>query len=176
MFENLKRKIGHFVTRKKYLQKTSEQISYNKVVSNAREFFIIMPTSDADFNGCLEIIKYFLIHKKTITIFIPEHKNGYIPEKEKFKFISYLHYQETRFHLPEKKLIQRLQPKAFDVVIDLNRFENVFCSAVTNIVKSKVIISFSKNASELYYNLQIVDNNTNPEASYRNFLNYLRMF
>ena len=176
MFEKLKRKIGHFIVRRKCLHKTSGQISYNKIISSAKDFFIIMPTNDKDFYYALEILKYFQIHKKVITLFLPEYKYSMIPEKEEFKFISFLPHQITRFYLPEKKLKQRLSIKEFDVVIDMNRFENVFCSAATNIVKSKVRIGVSKDFSEPYYNLQIVDKQGTPEASYRNLLNYLRMF
>jgi hypothetical protein len=60
--------------------------------------------------------------------------------------------------------------------VDLNRSEDVFFSAIANVVKSKIRVSFEKEYSGQYYNMQIADKNTDPEVAYRSFLNYLRMF
>ncbi|MEK6552925.1 MAG: hypothetical protein AABZ54_05700 [Bacteroidota bacterium] len=176
MFEGIKRKIGHFVVKRKYLRKNIEQLAYNSVISNAKDFFFIMPGFDKDFYHTLEILKYYQNQKKVITLFLPEHKYNLIPDKEKYKFISFLPHQVSRFHLPEKNLVARLNTKEFDVVIDLNRFEDIFFSAISNIVKSKIRISFVKELSENYYNLQIVDKQGDSEPSYKSFLNYLQMF
>lgn len=176
MFEGLKRKIGRFVLRRKYLQKNIEQLAYNNVISSAKDFFIVMPGLDNDFYHTLEILKYYQKQNKVITLFLPEHKYNLIPDKEKYKFISFLPHQVSRFFLPEKNLVARLNTKEFDVVIDLNRSENIFFSAISNIVKSKIRISFVKEMSENYYNLQIADKQGDSETSYSSFLNYLQMF
>ncbi len=176
MFEGLKRKIGRFVLRRKYLHKNIEQLVYNNVISSAKNFFFVMPSIDNDFYHTLEILKYYQNQKKVITLFLPEHKYNLIPDKEKYKFISFLPHQVTRFFLPEKNLIARLRTKEFDVVIDLNRSENIFFSTISNIVRSKIRISFVKEFSENYYNLQIVDKQGDSETAYKSFLNYLQMF
>ncbi len=176
MFEGIKRKIGHFVVKRKYLHKNIEQLAYNNVISSAKDFFFIMPSFDKDFYHTLEILKYYLNQKKVITLFLPEHKYNLVPDKEKFKFISFLPHQVSKFYLPEKNLVARLNTKEFDVVIDLNRSEDIFFSAISNIVKSKIRISFVKELSESYYNLQIVDKQGDSDASYKSFLNYLQMF
>jgi len=176
MFEGLKRKIGRFVLRRKYLHKNIEQLVYNNVISSARDFFIVMPSVDNDFYHTLEILKYYQKQNKVITLFLPEHKYNLIPDKEKYKFISFLPHQVSRFFLPDKNLVARLNTKEFDVVIDLNRTEDIFFSAISNIVKSKIRISFVKEFSENYYNLQIVDKQGDSETSYSSFLNYLQMF
>lgn len=176
MFEGLKRKIGRFVLKRKYLHKNIEQLVYNNVISSAKDFFFVMPNLDNDFYHTLEILKYYQKQNKVITLFLPEHKYNLIPDKEKYKFISFLPHQVSRFFLPEKNLVARLNAKEFDVVIDLNRSENIFFSAISNIVKSKIRISFVKEFSENYYNLQIVDKQGDSETAYRSFLNYLQMF
>ena len=99
-----------------------------------------------------------------------------MPEKEKFRFISFNPDQVTKFNLPGKRIIEYLDGMEFDVAIDLNRREDVLFSAVTNIAKSKLKVSFAKEFSESYYNLQITDKQASSEASYRSFLNYLQMF
>jgi hypothetical protein len=176
MFEGIKRKIAHYILRKKYLRKDVKQSSFNHVISGANDFFIVMPRDDKDFYHSLDILKYFQIHRKVITLFLPEHKYGLIPEKEKYKCISYLAAVKRRFNLPEKGLVSRLESKEFDIVIDLNRGEDVFFSAVSNIVKSKIRVGFAGELSEKYYTMQIAEKQSDPEVAYRNFLSYLKMF
>ena len=176
MFEGLKKKIAHFIIQKKYLLKSSKEFSFNKVISNANDLLFVMPKDDKDFFSSFEILKYYQIHKKAITLFLPEHKYSLVPDKEKFKFISYHINQITKLNLPSKNLVHSLSQKEFDVVVDLNRSEDVFFSAVANVVKTKIRVSFEKEYSGQYYNMQIADKNTDPEVAYRSFLNYLRMF
>jgi hypothetical protein len=176
MFETLKKKYARFVIRRKFLRKHQKALSFNKILSNSREFFIVLPQRDHDFNQALDIIKYFLIYKKVITLFLPEHKYGLIPEREKYRVISYLPMHFTRCNLPAKNLLKRMKGKEFDIVIDLNREENLFCSAVSNFVGSKIRIGFDRNLSSNFYNMLINDKNEEAEVSYRNFLNYLKMF
>jgi hypothetical protein len=135
-----------------------------------------MPADDRDFYHSLDILKYYQIHRKSITLFLPEHKYGVVPEKEKYKCISYQAALKKQFTLPDKNLIRKLEGKDFDIVIDLNRTEDIFLSAVSNIVRAKLRAGFKKEMSELYYTLQIGGNQGDPEVSYRNFLNYLKMF
>lgn len=176
MFENLKQKYAHFVIRQKFLRKDLGAVSYNKILSDAADFFIIMPEPDGDFYHSLGLLKYYLLHKKIVTLFVPAHKYNLIPEKEKYKFFSFLPGHLNRFSLPRKNMVVSLRSREYDVVIDLNRSENIFYSAVANIVKSKVRVGFKKNKSESYYNLLISGKNQDSEAAYRSFLHYLQMF
>ena len=176
MFEGLKRKIAHYLIRRKYLRKNIQQLVFTNIISGSHDLFIVMPKEDKDFFHSLDILKYYQIHKKVITLFLPEYKYSLIPEKEKFKFISYHPHQVTRFNLPDKNLVSRLTGKEFDIVIDLNRKENVFFSAISNIVQSKIRVSFEKELSGRYYTMQITDKQSEPELSYRSFLSYLKMF
>ena len=176
MIESLKQRFAHYIIHRNILSKNIASASYNKILSDASDFFIIMPSADEDFYHSMDILKYFQIHKKVITLFVPAHKYNLIPEKEKYKFLSFLPTHISRLYLPRKNMASVLSQKEFDAVIDLNRTTNIFFSAVSNIVKSKVRVSFKKNQSEEYYNLIIDSKNQEPELAYRNFLSYLRMF
>lgn len=176
MFEKLKLKIAHFYIRKNYIKPVAESFSYNNIISNSRDFFVIMPKDDTDFSNGLELIKYLLINNKNVTLFLPEHKYNLIPEKEKFRYISYHEDQKSRLNLPVKTLVQRLKSKEFEVVVDLNRNEDVYFSSISNIVSSRFRIGFNKERSENYYNLQIVNSAGDSELIYRNFVNFLKMF
>jgi hypothetical protein len=176
MFDEIKKKISHFILRKRYVKKNRNPLPYTNVISNAHSFFIVMPKQDDDFSSSLAILKYLSANKKSLTLFLPEHKYNLILEKEKYKFIPFMPDQVSRFNLPGKKIIESLDGMEFDVAIDLNRREDVLFSAVTNIAKSKLKVSFAKEFSESYYNLQITDKQAGSDASYKSFLNYLQMF
>jgi hypothetical protein len=176
MFENLKLKLARIIVRKKYLKKNLEPIVFNKIITDAQDFFVIMPESDVDFYNAHDLLKYLIIHRKNVTLFLPEHKYNLMPEKDKYKFISFNLLEKTKLFLPDQNLTERLKNKLFDVVIDLNRKENIFFSAVANIVNSKLRISFTKENSESYYNFQFAGSTDNSEVAFRNLLNFLQMF
>ncbi|PKL84199.1 MAG: hypothetical protein CVV24_01110 [Ignavibacteriae bacterium HGW-Ignavibacteriae-3] len=176
MFEGIKKKIAHYILRKKYLRKDIKPTAFNGIISSAHNFFILMPKDEKDFYHSLDILKYYLIHKKNITLFLPEHRRALIPENDKYKTVVFQSELKRRFNLPEKKLVDTLLGREFEVVIDLNRGEEVFFSTVANIVKSKIRIGFAKELSDRYYNIEIAEKQSNPEVAYRNYLNYLKMF
>lgn len=176
MFEELKRKYAHFVIRRKYLKKQNESLEFNKAVSNAKEFLIIMPESEIDFANSFEIIRYLQIHKKELTLFLSESSHKELPNEKDFKFISFHPDQISKFFLPRKSLLPRISNKKFDVVIDLNRNENTFFSAINCIASSGLKVGFRKNRSEEYYNLLFNSKQTEPLAAYSKFLEHLRMF
>lgn len=176
MFENLRLKLARIIIRQKYLRKNVDPIMFNNVISRAQDFFIIMPDSDTDFYLSMDLLKYLLIHRKSVTLFLPEHKYSLIPEKDKYKYIPFNQLQKTKLFLPNQVLKDKLKTKTFDVVIDLNRQESVFFSAVVNIVQSKLRIGFDKANSSPYYNFQFAETQNNPEVTFRNLLNFLQMF
>lgn len=177
MFEKLKRKIAHFILSRKYLNRNNEAIYFNNILSTSNNFFVILPSEDNDKNNSLDLIKYLLIHKKNVTIFSNQQLfNKFVSNKDKIDFITFSTNNITKLNLPSKDLINKLKIKNFDVVIDLNRKENTFFSAIANVVKSKVRISFQKDLSDPYYNFLFQNKNGDSELAYRNFLEVIRMF
>ncbi|MCX7798336.1 MAG: hypothetical protein N2249_06915 [Melioribacter sp.] len=176
MFENIKRRLAHYLLSKKYLSKNGKHLQFNKIISNSRSFLIILPEEINELNSSLDLVKYLLIHKKSITIFMNEKNYNSFPAKDKFNFITYGINDITKLNLPSKNLVNKLRGKNYDIVIDLNRKENTFFSAVANIVGSNVRISFKKDFSESYYNLLFKNNSPEAELAFRNFLEVVRMF
>jgi|BarGraIncu00222A_1022003.scaffolds.fasta_scaffold07352_2 hypothetical protein len=176
MFEELKKYFAHLIVRKKYLKKNASAICYNGFLTNSHNILIIMPKQDKDFFFALDILRYYQIHKKNITLFLPEHKYNAVPEKEKYKYISYSLYQITQLNLPNKNIRKKLKDIEFDAVIDLNRVEDIFFSAVANLVKSKMRVGFKRGLMDNYYNLVIDQKQDDPEIAFRGFLAFIQMF
>ena len=135
-----------------------------------------MPEDDKDFYHSFELLHYLIIHKKIVTLFIPEYKYNLIPEKDKFRSVTFTALDKNKLNLPSANLVERIQNKNYDVVMDLNRKGIVFFIAVSNIVNSKLRFSFNNEENEGYYNFLFNDNANNSEISFRNLLNFLQMF
>lgn len=176
MFEELKRKIAHYTIKKKYLRLIDEKILFKSAISDAKNVFVLMPVNESDFIESIEIVKYFHIHKKDVSIFLPESKHNIFPLTHGYRFVSYLPDQISRFFLPDKLLLGRLKDKNFDIVLDLNRQEDTFFSCVANVVKSKIRIGFRKNRSEEYYNMLFDSKQSDPSIVYKKLLEHLNMF
>jgi hypothetical protein len=113
---------------------------------------------------------------KNVALFSQEHKYNLIPEREKYSFLSYRAEEVTRFFLPGGGLTDRLRGREFDVVIDLNRQEDLFHSAIANIVKTKLRIGFSKEMAERYYNFVVVNSTGDAGSTYKRLKEILEMF
>jgi hypothetical protein len=111
-----------------------------------------------------------------LTIVVPEYKYSLLQNKSKLRPITYTKNDINFFNLPSQKLLDEIGAKSFDILIDLNRNENLFCSALSKVVDAEYKVGFTKLNSDRYYNFQIEANKINSEISYRNLLNSLKMF
>lgn len=74
MFEEFKNRIGYFIFRKKMLKNFDDKFTFNNFVEESVNYLLILPLNDLDFNNSFDVAKYFQIHKKNVTLFLPEHK------------------------------------------------------------------------------------------------------
>lgn len=176
IIDSLKQNIGQYLLQKKFIKENKEIVQYNKFFSESINFLVMMPTDEHDFNNCFEILRFFLIHKKNVYLVVPEYKVSLVPEYNRYKHIKYTLDNKNKLGLPTKEFISEIMKKEFDVVVDLNRDDDLFLSAISTSVDVKFRIGFRKEKSDLLYNFQIPADQINSEISYRNLLNSLRMF
>jgi len=175
LFEKLKKNIGYFLLKKTMIKKLDKS-NFNSFVTKANKYLIIFPSDDIDFHNGIDIAKYFLIHKKNVTLLVNDVKRNLINLTNNFNIIEYGINDVSRFGLPNRKFVAELSKYSFDILIDLERNENLFINGVTSSVKAKYKVGFKKNEIENLYNFQIINSKLNSEISYRNLLNSLRMF
>ncbi len=156
--------------------KPHEEKKFNKFISEAKDYLIIFPTNDIDFHNGINIAKYFIMEKKNVTIFIRDIKRNSIVLTNDFKTIEYGIDDISKFGLPNKKLKAELQKYDFDILIDLEREENLFINGIISLAKAKYKVGFKKSGTDKLHNFQIINSRLNSEISYRNLLNSLRMF
>jgi hypothetical protein len=139
-------------------------------------FLVFMPEDETDFNHSFGVLRFLDQNKKHITIFTNDYRINLLPQAFRSRAIDFSLEDRTKFNLPSKKLITRLNNISVNAVLDLNRGENLFFSYSANMVNTFYRIGFIKEQSDKFYNIQIGDEETTPEISYKNFLNCLQMF
>ncbi len=176
MIDKIRNKIAGRIVKKKLRSKFIPNRSFKNILKDCSSFFVIMPETEDDFQKSKPVLTFLEKHEKIITLLTFDFRRNTFPETFFREIIEYGLIDYSKLSLPSKRLTRQLKQKEFDAVIDLNRGENLFCSFTANLVHSNLIIGFSKSNSDKYYNIQIDDNEDNPEISYKNFINCLQMF
>lgn len=176
MLDEYKNKMGYYIFKKKMLKHFDTSASFKDFIENSINYVLIMPLNDLDFNNSFDVAKYFRIHKKNVTLLIPEHKVNSVNISNHYDNISYSIEDITKFGLPTKSYIHKLNEYKFDVLIDLERDDNLFLTAVTSLINAKYKVGFKKAEVDNLYNFQLINTKINSEISYRNLLNSLKMF
>ena len=176
MIEQIRNKIAGRIVDKKLRTKSIPNRSFKNILKNCSSFFVIMPEIEDDFQKSKSVLTFLEKHDKIISLLTFDFRRNTFPETFFREIIEYGLIDYSKVGLPSKRLTGQLKQKVFDAVIDLNRGENLFCSFTANLVHSNLIIGFAKSNSDKYYNIQIDDNEDNPEISYKNFINCLQMF
>ena len=176
MLEFLKEKIAGKVIRKHLKDQSFEPHTFTAFFKSSYSFFITMPEDDRDFTYSLSVLNFLAENKKSAMILSRDFKVSLLPQKFKARAIEYSEKDITKWKLPARKLIEKVSEMPYNALIDLNRKESLFHNYIANIVKAPLKIGFVKNDSDKFYNFQVINHEDNPEISYQNFLNCLKMF
>lgn len=168
--------MGFYLFEKRLFKKVNNSLPFNNFIEKSNSVILVLPLNESDFANSFDIAKYFKIHKKEVTLFIPEHKVNTREISRNFQYISYDFNDVTKLGLPSKQFISKLSDKEFDVLIDLERDENLFLLAISSLINAKFKVGFKKSSIEELYNFQLINTKINSEISYRNLLNSLKMF
>ncbi|MGE5352491.1 MAG: glycosyltransferase family 9 protein [Acidobacteriota bacterium] len=180
-FDTIRSRLGYLVASRTFLKRSDAKDnyapqSYSGFVEDAESFLVVMPESSEDFQNALEFAGSIKKKGKKVILFVKEDKIASLWHKSYYNYIQAKPEDTTRLELPKRKFAHLLRQEKFDVVIDLNIPENIYCSVAANLVNSKYRIGFQKRNSDKFYNLQIINNEINSALSYRNLLNSLQMF
>ena len=176
MLNSIKKSIAEFIIKRYYVKSTVNVRSFKNFVKNSIDYLCLLPQNDADFADSLNVIRYLILHKKNVTVLLPEHKYNLLQVKDSIQTITYKIDDVNKLGLPSKRMRNFLTQKSFDCVVDLNRSDSHFLVAVSFSVDSDFRIGFTKKGSDNYYNFQVANNEINAEISYKNLLNSLSMF
>ncbi|HMN48071.1 MAG TPA: hypothetical protein PKD67_02955 [Ignavibacteriaceae bacterium] len=176
MIELIKEKTARYIISKKLKNVVLNEQSFSAALKRSGVFLVLMPEDEKDFRTCFFVLEYLEHINKTIKILTKDYRISLLPAKFRGKAMEIGISDLNKLDLPNHKLINKLAEIKVDGVIDLNRKDNLFFSYVTNLVKAKIRIGFSKKGADNYYNFQIANNEVDSEKSYNNFLTCLKMF
>jgi len=110
-----------------------------------------------------------------IFILTYDYRVSLLPVHFRSKALGHGLKEVNKIDLPSKGLLSKLLMKKYDVVLDLNRQEQLFYTYVSGVMGAAVSIGFAKSFADKVYNIQIANSETNPKISYENLLNCLKM-
>ena len=149
--------------------------SFSFAFKNSNSILILMPEEDLDFKYSRDILVFLEKLKKEILILTNDYRISLLPVHFRSKALGHGLKEVNKIDLPSKGLLSKLLMKKYDVVLDLNRQEQLFYTYVSGVMGAAVSIGFAKNFADKVYNIQIANSETNPKISYENLLNCLKM-
>jgi len=152
------------------------EMDFSSLLKKSYSFLVIMPDEEADFHHSMRVLEYLKAESKHATILTKDYRVSLINPKLRPNLIEYEIRDITKIKLPSKKLISKLSERNFDVVIDLNRKENLFYSYAASQTKSALKIGFEKKGSDKFYNFQVSYKGGEPEEAYKYLVKCLQMF
>ncbi len=176
MINTIKQKISNAVVQWQLKDRKYSPRSFEGFFKKSFAFLVLMPKNESDFHHSLKVLEGLAEAKKKATICTYDFKVSLIPIKFRPQVIDHGANEVNSINLPTKRLISKLSDYNFQVVLDLNREENVFYSYVATLIDVPIRVGFAKEHADKFYNVQIVDKENNSEISYKNFLNCLLMF
>ncbi len=176
MFDELKKKLGFFVLKRKFLKNNNSVQNFNNFIRNSKNYIFILPMEDDYFNDSFEVIKYFQKSGKNITLFLLAHKVNSFNINPKYNYISYSFVDINKIGLPSKSFIQKFSASEFDVLIDLQPTYDLFLSAIVSSTKAEYKVGVQKEKLNNLYNFNLKKSINGTEISYKNLLNSLKMF
>jgi len=176
MIGPIKEQAAKFIINQKLKEHKFDELDFSRIFKRSYSYLVLMPKDDTDFRHAVEVLNFLRESKKNVTAMTNDFRVSLLPSTFKVSAVEHGINDKTKLELPAKKFLNRLKKLQFDVVIDTNRQEVLFYNFVANFVNSPVRIGFSGKNADKYFNLQIVNNKNEPELSYQNLLNCLKMF
>jgi hypothetical protein len=176
MLSSLKEKIAHSILDWKVKGKEYENQSFTEFFKKSFNFLILMPQDDADFAHSVQVLNFLEDRKKHITIFTYDFRVSLLPLKYRPRVVEHSAVNKNSLKIPSGKIVDKIKGMSFQVVIDLNRKENLFYSYISSIVNAPIKIGFAKTDADRFYNFQVRNEVNEPEIAYKTFLDCLEIF
>ena len=149
--------------------------SFSYAFKNSNSILVLMPEGDKDFQYSTDILVFLEKLQKDILILTNEYRVSLLPLHFRSKALGHGLKEVNKIDLPSKRLLSKLLKNKYDVVLDLNRQEQLFYTYVSSVMSAAVSIGFANSFADKVYNIQIANSETNPKISYENLLNCLKM-
>lgn len=176
MLNVLKDKIAHSIVDWKLKKKEYGYQTFTEFFKKSFSFLVLMPHDETDFAHSVQVLNFLEEKRKHASILTYDFRVSLLPLRLRPKVIEHTQAHVSMVKLPSSKITDKLASMNFNVILDLNRKENLFYSYISSTLDVPIKVGFSKPNSDKYYNFQILDNEKEAELSYKNFLHCLEIF
>lgn len=176
MISTIKKRAAKFIVNRKVPGEEFSQRNFSSIFAKTYSFLILMPSSESDFRFVFPILEYLRDRRKNIVVMTYDFRVSLLQPYFKTNAVEHGLKDETKLSLPSKKILDKLSNMRFDVIIDANREESLFYTFISKSLHSQVKIGFTRTDSDKYFNFQVVNKQNDPETSYKNLLDCLKMF
>ena len=176
MMGTLKEKAARFIVNNRVPEVEFSQRNFSAIIAKTYSFLVLMPATETDFKFVFPILNYLREQRKNIVVMTYDFRVSLLQPYFKTNAVEHGLKDETKLNLPAKKLLEKLTSMRFDVIIDTNREENLFYTYIAKYLKTHLKIGFTRSDSDNYFNFQVVNKQNDPETSYKNLLDSIKMF
>lgn len=176
MIGTLKERAARFIVDKRVPGSEFSQRNFSGIFAKTYSFLILMPASETDFRFVFPLLEYLREQRKNIVVMTYDFRVSLLQPYFKTNAIEHGLKDETKLSLPAKKLVDKISGMRFDVIIDSNRDENLFYRYIAKSLNTGIKIGFARSDSDNYFNFQVTNRQNDPETSYKNLLDCLKMF
>ena len=176
MITALKKRAAKFIVNRRIPGEEFSQRNFSSIFAKTYSFLILMPANESDFRFVFPVLDYLREQRKNIVVMTFDFRVSLLQPYFKTNAIEHGLKDETQLKLPSKKMLDKLSSMRFDVIIDANRDEILYYSYIAKSLTANVKIGFVSSDSDKYFNFQIINKQNDPETSYKNLLDSLKMF
>ena len=176
MMGTLKEKAARFIVNNRIPEVEFSQRNFSAIIAKTYSFLVLMPATETEFKFVFPILSYLREQRKNIVVMTYDFRVSLLQPYFKANAVEHGLKDETKLNLPAKKLLEKLTSMRFDVIIDTNREENLFYTYIAKYINTNLKIGFTRSDSDNYFNFQVVNKQNDPETSYKNLLDSLKMF
>jgi hypothetical protein len=176
MIEAIKERAARFIVKRRSPGGEFSQKNFSSIFAKTYSFLILMPANESDFKFVFPILEYLREQRKNIVVMTYDFRVSLLQPYFKTNAIEHGLKDETQLKLPSKKLQDKLSNMRFDVIIDTNREESLYYSFIAKLLNAHVKIGFARSDSDKYFNFQVINKQNDPETSYKNLIDSLKMF
>ncbi len=147
---------------------------FNGILSGAKNYALLMPENNIDFQDALKIAEFLLSKNFHVTLIANNLLMPLLRDKSHYRLEEYFPTDKNRFGFPKIKLMQRLKIYSYDALISLSREVSPFQNYCADKLSAGVKIGTALPGNDKIYQVQISVKDVEPPDFYKIFLNCLQ--
>jgi len=147
---------------------------FNNVLADAKNYALLMPENETDFQNALVVPEFLLSHKFHVTLIANNLAMPLVKDKSHYRLEEYYPTDKNSFGFPKIKLIWRLKIYSYDAVISLDKKTSLFQKFCADKLSAQNKIGISSPGNDKIFNVQISVKDVESVDFYKIFLNCLQ--